>query len=155
MNSGKISGIILYTIVAISVVIFGMFFFGNVETETVPGLEAPVYTNLLMIFMYILFGIAFVITGAAAISSFYSEFKKSPAEAVKSIAGIVGFALILVISWYMGDGTALFIRGYEGSENVPFWLKWTDMILYTSYILFVITVLCIFAGSFMKKFSNK
>jgi len=155
MNSGKISGIILYTLVAISIVIFGMFFLGDIETETVPGLEAPVYTNLLMIFMYILFGIAFVITAAASISSFYAEFKKSPKDALKSMAGIVGFALIFVISWYIGDDTTLFIRGYEGTENVPFWLKWTDMILYTSYILFMIAILCIFAGSFMKKFSNK
>jgi len=155
MESSKISGMVLYAIIIISVIIFGLFFFGDVETETVPGLEAPVYTNMMMIFMYILFGIAFIATLGAAFSSFFIEMKKDAKEALKSLGGILVFALIFVISWFLGDDATLYIRGYEGSENVPFWLKWTDMILYSSYILFAIAILCIFAGSISKQFSKK
>jgi len=155
MESSKISGMVLYAIILVSVVIFGMFFFGDVETETVPGLEAPVYTNLMMVFMYILFGVALIATLGAAFSSFFIEMKKDPKEAIKSVGGILFFALIFLVSWFLADDTTLQIRGYEGSENVPFWLKWTDMILFSSYILFAIAILCILAGAVGKKISNK
>ena len=42
---------------------------------------------------------------------------------------------VVVISWTMGSEEPLVIPGYSGTENVPFWLKLTDMFLYSIYIL--------------------
>ena len=53
---------------------------------------------------------------------------------MKSLMGLVLMVVVLVFSWSIGSGEALVIPGYEGTENVPFWLKITDMFLYTLYI---------------------
>ena len=38
----------------------------------------------------------------------------------------------------MGSEKALVIPGYDGAENVPFWLKITDMFLYSIYIMLAV-----------------
>ena len=40
--------------------------------------------------------------------------------------------------------------GYDGTENVPFWLRLTDMFIYSIYFLMGMTVLLIIAGSVKK-----
>jgi hypothetical protein len=53
----------------------------------------------------------------------------------------------------MGSDEPLTIPGYSGTDNVPFWLKITDMFLYSIYILFAGTVLAIIFSSIKKKLS--
>ncbi len=153
MSSSKISGIVLYAIVVLSIVVFGMFYFGPVETDTVPGTEAPVNTNLMMFFMLALFGVTLVTTVGAALSVFVKQFVANPKEAIKSMGSIIGFALIFLVAWTIGDVTPIKLLGYAGTENAdPFWLRWIDMILFSSYALGMIAILCIAAGALKKYF---
>jgi len=53
----------------------------------------------------------------------------------------------------MGSGTPMNIPGYEGTDNVYFWLKLTDMFLYSIYILLFVTVVAIIVSGIKKKLS--
>ena len=128
----KVSGTVLYVMLAITLVILGMFFFGGetpLDQRLVAdtAMEEPAQTDALIYWMYILFGIAVIITIAAAIYQFVTGFIDSPMTAIKSLLGLILIIVVLVISWAMGSDQPLVMPGYDGAENVPFWLKLTDM----------------------------
>lgn len=54
---------------------------------------------------------------------------------------IVVFAAIFVISWAVGSPDKLDIIGYEGTQNEGFWAQFSDMIIYTAYVLFAATII--------------
>ena len=103
--------------------------------------------------MYGLFGIAVVVTVIAFVFQFGTALKDNPMGAIKSLVGIILLVAVLVISWVMGSDETLVLPGYDGSENVPFWLKLTDMFLYTIYFLLAATVVAILGSSIKKKLS--
>ena len=153
----KASGTVLYVMLAITLVILGMFFFGGetpLDQRLVAdtAMEEPAQTDALIYWMYILFGIAVIITIAAAIYQFVTGFIDSPMTAIKSLLGLILIIVVLVISWAMGSDQPLVMPGYDGAENVPFWLKLTDMFLYTIYIMMGAMILLIFGFGIAKKF---
>ena len=153
----KVSGTVLYVMLAITLVILGMFFFGGetpLDQRLVAdtAMEEPAQTDALIYWMYILFGIAVIITIAAAIYQFVTGFIDSPMTAIKSLLGLILIIVVLVISWAMGSDQPLVMPSYDGAENVPFWLKLTDMFLYTIYIMMGAMILLIFGFGIAKKF---
>jgi hypothetical protein len=67
-------------------------------------------------------------------------------------AGIL--AVLLLCTYWAGNGNPLPISGYEGDENTSFWLKLADMWLYSIYILLGLVVLTLIGGiiwSYIKK----
>ena len=153
----KVSGTVLYVMLAITLVILGMFFFGGetpLDQRLVAdtAMEEPAQTDALIYWMYILFGIAVIITIAAAIYQFVTGFIDSPMTAIKSLLGLILIIVVLDISWAMGSDQPLVMPGYDGAENVPFWLKLTDMFLYTIYIMMGAMILLIFGFGTAKKF---
>ena len=153
----KVSGTVLYVMLAITLVILGMFFFGGetpLDQRLVAdtAMEEPAQTDALIYWMYILFGIAVIITIAAAIYQFVTGFIDSHMTAIKSLLGLILIIVVLVISWAMGSDQPLVMPGYDGAENVPFWLKLTDMFLYTIYIMMGAMILLIFGFGIAKKF---
>ena len=129
--SYKVSYYALYVMFAIILVVLGMFFFGgDAQGDAVlASVDAE---------MWFQFGAAL---------------KDNPGAALKSLIGLVILVAVVVISWTMGSEEPLVIPGYSGTENVPFWLKLTDMFLYSIYILFAGTVLAIIFSSIKKKLS--
>ena len=153
----KVSGTVLYVMLAITLVILGMFFFGGetpLDQRLVAdtAMEEPAHTDALIYWMYILFGIAVIITIAAAIYQFVTGFIDSPMTTITSLLGLILIIVVLVISWAMGSDQPLVMPGYDGAENVPFWLKLTDMFLYTIYIMMGAMILLIFGFGIAKKF---
>ena len=155
----KASYYALYAMFAIILIVMGIFFFGGDATgdAVIPGVDPemwqPAQTDALLYLMYALFGIAIAATVIAAVFQFGAALKDNPASAIKSLLGLVLLVVVLVIAWAAGDGTPMNIPGYDGTDNVPFWLKLTDMFLYSIYILFGATVLAIIFSSIKKKLS--
>lgn len=150
----KISYYVLYAMFAVILVVLGLFYMGGeMGAPLVPEMSNPANTDALLYLMYGLFGIAVVVTVIAFVFQFGSALKDNPKGAVKSLIGILFLVAVLVISWVMGSDQALVLPGYDGTENVPFWLKLTDMFLYTIYFLFAVTVLAIIGSSIKKKLS--
>ena len=147
----KISSIALYALIILSVVVLGLFYFGS--SAQMGEHTYPFHTDTLIYWMYILLGIAIVITLGASLVQFALQFKHNAKEAVKTLVFLTLFVLVLVIAYVLGDPTPLTIKGYEGTGNSPFWLKITDMNLYTTYFLTVVAILCIVVGAVKKRFS--
>ena len=78
------------------------------------------------------------------------QLKDHPKEALTNLAVIGAFALLLIISWVIGDGTPLNLPAYDGEDNVYFWLKLTDMWLYSAGFLMGASILSIIVFSLVK-----
>ena len=151
--SYKVSYYALYAMFAIILIVLGLFYLGgdaqgaDVIAGVDPEMWQPANTNALLMLIYGLFGLA------VAAAQFGAALKDSPANAIKSLLGLVLLVVVLVIAWAAGDGTPMNIPGYDGTDNVPFWLKLTDMFLYSIYILLFVTIVAIIASGIKKKIS--
>lgn len=155
----KVSYYVLYAVLAVIAIVLLLFYFGGSATGDAviasinPDMWQPAQTDALLYLMYALFFITVIAAVGAALMQFGSALKDSPSNAVKSLLGVALLVAVLFVSWAVGDGTPLQITGYTGSDNVPFWLKITDMFLYSTYILLVVALLAILASSIKKRLS--
>lgn len=155
----KISYYALYAMFAVILVVIGLFLFGGSATgdAVLPGIDPdmwqPAHTETLLYLMYLLLGVAVAVTIIAAIFQFGAALKDNAGKAIKSLFGLVLLVAVLVVAWVMGDGTPMHIVGYSGTDNVPFWLKLTDMFLYSIYILMFVTIVAIIISGIKKKIS--
>lgn len=151
----KISSSILYVILVVTLVILGMFFFGGEDTNRIvsdPEMSQPLYTDPLIYWIYILLGVTIVVTILAAIFQFATSFMDSPKEAIKSLIGLIAMVVLLVVTYSIGSGEPLVLPAYDGTDNVPFWLKITDMFLYSFYFMMGAAILLILGFGIAKKF---
>ena len=157
--SYKVSYYVLYALLAIILVVLGLFFFGgDAQREAVlmgvdPEMWQPANTDTLLYLVYALLGIAIVATVVGFLFQFGTALKDSPVAALKSLLGVVLLVVVMVVAWSMGSDKPLNIPGYDGADNVPFWLKVTDMFLYTIYFLLGATLVAMILGGIKKKIS--
>ena len=152
----RVSGLSLTVMLLITLVILGLYFFGGeapMDQRVVsdPALSQPLYTDAILYWNYILFALGVVAVLIGVVYQFGATFADSPKTALKSLVGIIALVLVLVITWAAGSAEALVIPGYEGTENVPFWLKISDMFLYTIYIEVGAMILLMLGFGIMKK----
>ena len=148
-----------YVLFAAILVVLGLFYFGGdaqgdaVLTGVDPEMWQPAQTESLLYLMYGLFALTVVAMVAAFILQFGSALKDNPVKALKSLLGVILLVVVMIVAWSMGSGEQMNIPGYSGTDNVPFWLKVTDMFLYTIYFLLGATVLAMLFSSIKKKLS--
>ena len=157
--SYKVSYYVLYVMFAAILVVLGLFYLGGdaqgaaVLTSVDADMWQPAQTDALIYLMYALLAVAIIATVVGVVFQFGSALKDNPGAALKSLIGLIILVAVVIIAWAMGSDEPLNIPGYDGSDNVPFWLKITDMFLYSIYILFAGTVLAIILSSIKKKLS--
>ena len=157
--SYRVSYYVLYVLFAVILAVLGLFYFGGDAKDSAvlmgvdPEMWQPAQTDSLLYLMYGLFALAVVATLGAFILQFGSALKDNPVKALKSLIGLILMVIVMFVAWSMGSGEPMAISGYEGSDNVPFWLKVTDMFLYTIYFLLGATVLAMLFSSIKKKLS--
>lgn len=157
--SYKVSYYILYAMFAAILAVLGLFYFGgNAQGDAVvmgvdPEMWQPAQTDALLFLVYALFGLAVIATVIAFLIQFGSALKDNPVKALKSLTGFIILAIVVIVAWSMGSDEPLNIPGYEGTDNVPFWLKITDMFLYSFYFLLTATVLSMIFSSIKKRLS--
>lgn len=154
--SYKVSYYALYVMLAVIVAVLALFYFGgaaegsDVIASVDPDMWQPKQTDMLLYLVYLLLGLTVVITLLTSLVQFAIKLKDNPKEALKSLAGLIILVIVLIVAWSMGSDQALVIPGYDGTDNVPFWLKLTDMFLYTFYILFGVAILAVIGSSIKK-----
>lgn len=150
----KISSWTLLIISIISVIVLGIFFGGGVEDPSAE-IKNYIYTGLLLDWTYVVFAVTLVALAVLALWQFASVLKTNPKSALRSLIVVVLFALMLVITYSMGDGTPLTTLNADSQTyNTPFWLKATDMWIQSSVVLFVAIILVVCAGT-VKRILNK
>ncbi|WP_085535032.1 hypothetical protein [Massilibacteroides vaginae] len=145
----KVSSLVFIVSILISVVVFGFYYGGGIVDPTAETPE-PVNTDILLYWLYILLGIVIGMTVFFAVLQIGKLLKSDPKSGMLSIGAIVLMAGLLLITRAMGSDVPLPIPGYEGTENVPFWLKTTDMFLYSIYAMVVLIVVVIVWGNVRK-----
>lgn len=110
------------------------------------AIHVPLLTDTIILWLYLLFGIAIVVTISMALFQFIKSLISNPASALKSLIPILLFAGIFIVSFVMGSGEKMDIIGYEGTQNEGLWAQITDMFIYTIYALFALIVLTIFGS---------
>ena len=91
--------------VAIILIVLGLFYLGgdaqgaDVIAGVDPEMWQPANTNALLMLIYGLFGLAVAATVVVAVFQFGAALKDSPANAIKSLLGLVLLVVVLVIAW--------------------------------------------------------
>lgn len=146
----KLPKYLLWCLLLVGIVIAATFFgMGSEGTLEVAGdyLDIPKGTGIFMAWNYILVAIALVATLCAACASFVGTFKADTKKAVKSLCVIVAFVLLFVVCWALGSSEEIEILGYDGTDNVGFWPKLADMMMFAVYALVAGTVGAIIWGA--------
>lgn len=148
-NLSKYTSAILYLLLAVAIAVFAMFFTGGYVDADAEYLE-PIYTDLVLNLSYIVIAVGLVFTVVFAAYQFIMQLMDAPMKALGTLASIGAFAALLFVSWSVGSGEPLAIPGYEGTQNVYFWLKLTDMWMYSAGFLLAASVVSIGLFSLLK-----
>ena len=146
MKASKIASIVYYVLLALSVVVLALFFcvgFGNMESLPSGLYKSPQFTDLLMWWMYILVAICGVCTIAGAVTSKGGKVDSNMPAWGDTLAkvGMWLFVPVLAVTWFLGSKAPI-VTG-TGLYEDAFWLQATDAIIYTIYVLLVVTVLAL------------
>ena len=153
----KLPKFTLWAFIAISVVVIAIFFFGGtMEIEGNAGelLSTYVHTNLFLNWTYILLAISVIVTLVAVTGSFITSFRRDTKKAIGTLVVLVVFALVFVISWFIGSPEKLEIIGYEGTDNVGFWAQYSDMCMVATLIFSAATILSLVGSVFYTKLKD-
>lgn len=133
----KISDVVLYIILIVSLVLTMLMIFGGTvkgdENQTPAFIDATLKFAYFLIFASVATAILFELVNSIL----------HPRNAKKTLMSSIAVSVILFLGFMMADGTPLSIVGYNGSDNVPAMLLLTDTGLYAFYILLVLAVLSI------------
>ncbi len=133
----KILNIVLYLLLAVTLVFAGLFFFGGeIVGETY---YTPVYTESFLNWGIIL---VFATAGITLIAEIF-QLIMHPRNAVRTLISIGILLVITLIAYSLADTTPMNIIGYSGSDNVPSMLAMAGTMLYGTYILFGIVIIAI------------
>jgi hypothetical protein len=147
--SSRIIQIILWLLMAVTIVFAIMFYFGSVKEGTAgTRLEEPVVTNSFLTYGYILFGIA---VGLVLIFSIINVII-NPKGIKKGLIYLGVAAVVIIAAYLMADDTVLNMPHYDGRGNEPGTLKLVDTGLITAYILVGLAFLAILWSSVSRIF---
>ena len=122
----KTSSYTFLALVAISVIVFALFLFGGSELDLKDN-KVYAYTDVLIDWTYAL--------------------SASPSGALKKIAGPIALVVLLLVTYAIGDTTPLKLNEEAQRFNAPFWLKFSDMWIYSVYVLLFLTIVAAIAGA--------
>lgn len=145
LSAEQISTRVLYVLLAIIVLLFGAFFLVgyDIPFEEDPTFNAPMFTDAVLVFIYILVLATVGITAFAVFRSIKKRDKTTDTVNNIPAAKIVWLTTVLtavsmLITFLLGSSEPVMINGVEYS-NV-FWLKATDMFINTAIILLFFAV---------------
>ena len=139
----KLSVILIVALFCITAVILGLFAFGPYDAE----LEGPEFTPAMLNWAYILLGVSLV---AALVFPLIAIVTK-PKESVKGLLPIVGLVAVAVICYALAGNEVLNLPGYNGTDNNPDTLKWTEGLLYLMYVLIIADIAAIVITEIINK----
>jgi len=136
----KLTMILLWVLMGLTVIFAVIFFIGGV----VPGTEGtryeePKITNSFIIYAYVLFGIALLITLFFSVRNFVLNPKGLRLSLITLVIGVV----LIGIAALLADNTVLDLPHYKGKDNVPRTLFLTDVGLFLAYFLLALAFLAI------------
>lgn len=137
---------IVITLFFITIVVICLFNFGPYDAE----LEGPEYTETLLNWAYILFGISVVASLLFPIIAFITK----PKQGIKNMIPLLGLIAVAAVCYYVSDNTVLELPGYNGSDNNPETIQWSEAILFLTYVMLILNIAAIIITELFKKIKN-
>lgn len=147
LKTDQISSHVLYATVGLTVVVFALFYLVGYNAPYLfdPTYNAPVLTDLVLVLMYLMVAVAL---GVAVYSVVKGSRTRSSEKIVNGVPvakiawGTVAFvAVLLVVTFLAGSSEPLKVNGTLFSD--AFWLRLTDMFIYTSLLLIAAAVVAV------------
>ena len=152
MKTEKISRWVLYGLVAVVLVVFGLFFVVGFDRPYAdnPTYNAPLLTDLVLILMLLLVLGTLGVTAWAVMTALK---KRGRANAMDnnipvrriSYSVILGVLLLLVLAFVLGSSSTMLVNGKAYEDT--FWLKTADMFIISSLVLLVAAVVAVVFGA--------
>lgn len=146
--------ITLWVLMLLGIIATIMFFAGgsNGSLEVAGDfLDIPRFTDLFLIWSYILLGIVILVTLGVVITEFVKNCKYDKRKAIRTSIVVLGFVALVLVCWFLGSPEKVNIIGYEGTDNVGAMAQMSDAIIYLCYILFAATICTLIWGVFYTK----
>ena len=144
-NIRKTSSSVLLAIVVLGLIAIALFFLGG-QVDPTAAKPEPKFTDVLLYFTYGVFIVSLLVMLAFAVVSFVGKFKSNPKSALGGLGAIAGLVVLLVVTYLIGSSTHLPLGDSTQQYNTDFYLKFSDMWLYSIYVLFVLTVCALIWG---------
>ena len=169
----KLSKYVLMALLAVTLVLLGLFFFVGFDNEIVlPGQEKPLtdpqFLPALMYWMYILVLVPIVLILAYSLVGMAKKFADSPKEALKGLVGPLLAVVLIVVAYVLASSSeSNSLEAIQNGTVAPILINnvicedtgsmiLTDALLYVQYVLVflcVVTTAISLAGLF--KYINK
>jgi len=147
--TSRIIQIILWLLMAVTIVFGILFYFGNLAEGTEgTRLEEPAITQTFLTWAYILFFAAAAITIIFSIINIIIY----PKGTKKGIIFLVAAVVVIIVAYLMADDTVMNMPYFTGKGNDPTTLKYVDTGLFTAYILVGLAFLAIIWSSVSRIF---
>ncbi|MCD8203048.1 MAG: hypothetical protein LUD48_05370 [Prevotella sp.] len=151
MKTEQVSTRVLYILIALTVLLFGAFFiigFDKPYNED-PDFKAPLLTDAVLIFVYLLIIAALVIMAYSVVRSIKRRDKSvnvtNNIPETKILWCTVALLLCcMVITFLLGSAQPVQVNGVEFAQT--FWLKTTDMFINTVTVMLIVAVLGVAFG---------
>ena len=148
-NYKLISKITLWVLLAIGIIVSIMFYAGGSQGSLeVAGdfLDIPKFSDLMLNWNYILFALACICTLGFVCREFVKTLITDAKKAIRQLAVVIAFVLLIIICWSLGSPDKVNIIGYEGTDNVGNMARLSDACIYLTYILLCGTIIAVIFG---------
>ena len=142
IKTGQISTRILYVLVGITVVVFALFYLigYNMPYMFDPTYNAPLFTDVVLWLLYIMTFLAVSVAVCAVVRGYRRRSRESVVNGIP-VARIAWGTLallvvLLVLTFLIGSSSPVTVNGKTFAD--VFWLKATDMFIYTILLLLVV-----------------
>jgi hypothetical protein len=149
MGITRISQYTLWGLMAISLVLVGIFFFGGyVEGTEGSSIAEPLITETILKWSYVL-----LIITAVILIGFQLVFMFTNLKALKRVGIVLGIAAVFIFgSYQLADDTVINLIQYTGPDNVPGTLQTVGTAVIFTYILGVLAIVAILYSSIANMF---
>ena len=157
-NYKMLPKIALLSLLALDIVFIALFFLGgsNGSLEVAGDfLDIPRFTDVFLVWNYILFGLVVLITLCVVCVEFANNWKTNRRKAFMTLGVVCGFILLGCVCWFLGSPEKIDIIGYEGTDNEGAWAQLADAVIYACYFLVIATIgTMIWGWAYTKKLSK-
>jgi hypothetical protein len=140
----NLSTYILWALIAVSVVVCGVFFFvgfDNYSTINGKSLVDPVNTDLLIYWMYALVAAGIVLLMIFVLKQFLVNLKDSPMTAVKGLLGALLVVALFGVAYAVASAEPIKMADGKLFEEQDK-LILSDICIYVQYVLLAVATLC-------------
>lgn len=152
MSTERISQRVLYVLTGLAVVVFGLFYLIGFDRpfNDDSNFNAPLFTDLLMVYAAILLVGTLVLAGLAMVKT-VKMMRATENKVVNSIPvgrirryGIIALGVVTLLSLVLSSGNPMTINGHVFEDFVA--LRVADLLIYTSLFLLLAAIAAVIFG---------